>query len=82
MNYNLNNYLKKISVSSVSHDPSEIILTLRFAAQDTFLIIIFSVEKLIHIFVKPVMQFFFSIFLLIFLLSLTECLKEPNLFEM
>jgi len=56
----------------VSHDPLEIILTLRFAAQDTFLIIIFSVEKFIHIFGKPVMQFFFSMFKL----SLTESLKD------
>jgi len=34
------NYQRHYSESSVSHDPSEVILTCRFAAQETFLIII------------------------------------------
>ncbi len=38
-------------MSSVSHDPSEIILIYWFAAQETFLIII-TVENMLHIFVE------------------------------
>ncbi len=49
--------------SSVSHDPSEIILICWFAAQETFIIIIMlKGVVIIHVFVENVTIFFFYFF--------------------
>ncbi len=54
--------------SSVSCDPSEIIIKCWFSAQETFLIII-NAKKLLNVFVENIIIIFFRIFL-IFLISI------------
>ncbi len=50
-------FLASLLQSSMSHDPSEIILICWFAAQETFLIIVLKTVVLLNIFAETVLFF-------------------------